>query len=115
MRPKTKIYNKFAGESRKRKLGNVLLGLVLLSVILTISLWMIIELMNVANILSGSPWDEIKKGDLAHLLALFIISFSSSALYISYYKGIREISKAAPRYLLVIAVLIVIARLLFRF
>ncbi|NYZ78881.1 hypothetical protein H0N99_01920 [Candidatus Micrarchaeota archaeon] len=115
MRARTKIYNKVAGESRNRKLRNVLLGLILLSFILTISLWMIIEMMNEISMLQGSPWKEIRSGEMPHLLVLFIISFSSSTLYIFYYKGVREISKTAPRYLLAIAILVLLARVLFSF
>lgn len=115
MRARTKIYNKLTGESRKRKLRNLFLGLLLLSITLTISLWMIIEIMNGANILFGSPWDEIGSGEMAHLLALFVLCFSSSTLYIFYYRGIREISKTTPRYLLAITVMVVLARVLFRF
>lgn len=110
-----KIYDKVTGEGRKRKLRNLLLGLLLLSLILTISLWMIIEIMNEVNILPGSPWQEIRSGEILHLLVLFVLSFSSSALYIVYYKRVREISKAAPRYLLAIAILVLLARVLFRF
>jgi hypothetical protein len=115
MRVRTKIYNKVAGESRNRKLRNVLIGLLLLSFTLTISLWMIIEMMNEINLLQGSPWEEISSGEMLHLMLLFVISFSSSTLYIFYYKGVREISKTAPRYLLAIAVIVLLARLLFRF
>lgn len=115
MRIRTKIYNKVAGESRNRKLRNVLLGLLLLSLILTISLWMIIGMMDEINLLQGSPWEEISSGEILHLLALFLVSFSSSTLYIFYYKGVREISKTAPRYLLAIAVIVLLAKVIFGF
>ncbi|NYZ76076.1 hypothetical protein H0N98_02385 [Candidatus Micrarchaeota archaeon] len=111
---RTKIYNRVTGENRKRKLRNLLLGLVLLSIILTISLWMIVEILNEVNVFPGSPWGEIRSGELLHLLVLFVIALSSSTLYIFYYKGVREISNVAPRYMLAITILVVLARLLFR-
>jgi uncharacterized BrkB/YihY/UPF0761 family membrane protein len=115
MRARTKIYDSVTGEGRRRKLRSLLVGLLLLSFILAVSLWMIIEIMNQANILIGFPWEGIRSGEILHLLILFVLSFSSSTLYIVYYRGIREISKSAPRYLLAIAVLVLTARLLFRF
>ncbi len=62
MRARTKIYDRVTGESRKRKLRTLLLGLVLLSIILTISLWMIVEITNEINPFPGSPWEEIRSG-----------------------------------------------------
>lgn len=115
MRARTKIYDRVTGQSRKRKLRNLLIGLFLLSITLTVSLWMVIEIMNEANILSGFPWDGIRNGEALPLLALFIFSFSLSALYIVYYRGITEISERAPPYLLAIAIIVVLARMLFRF
>ena len=115
MRARTKIYNEVAGESRSKKLRNVLLGLLLLSLILTISLWMIIGMMNETSLLQGSPWDETRGGEMPNLLLLFVISFSSSTLYIFYYRGVREISKEAPRYMLVIAVIVLLAKVIFGF
>jgi hypothetical protein len=114
MRIRTKIYDRVTGGNRKRKLRNVFLGLVLLSIIITISAWMIVEVLNEINMLTGFPWDGIRGGELMHLLVLFVVCFSLSALYILYYKGIREISPAAPRYLLAITILVILARLLFR-
>jgi uncharacterized BrkB/YihY/UPF0761 family membrane protein len=110
-----KIYNRVTGDSRRRKLRNLLLGLALLSIIITISLWMVVGMLNEIGMFPGSPWDEIRSGELPHLLALFVICFSLSALYIFYYKGVREISASAPRYLLAIAILVILARLLFSF
>jgi uncharacterized BrkB/YihY/UPF0761 family membrane protein len=115
MRARTKIYNRVAGESKNRKLRNVFLGLLLLSFIFTISLWMIIGMMDEINLLQGSPWDETRSGEMLHLLTLFLISFSSSTLYIFYYRGVREISKTAPRYLLAIAVIVLLAKVIFGF
>ncbi len=115
MRIRTKIYDRVTGENRKRKLRTVLLGLVLLSIIITISLWMIVEIVNEINLFQGSPWEEIRNGEIPHLLVLFILSFSSSTLYIFYYRGVKEISERAPGYLLAILVIVVLARVLFRF
>jgi hypothetical protein len=115
MRVRTKIYNKVIGGSRRRKLRSFFLCLLLLSLILTISLWIIVEIMNENHILPGPPWEGIRRGEIPHLLALFVLSFSSSVLYIMYYIGITETSKTAPLYLLAILVIVVLARLLFRF
>jgi hypothetical protein len=115
MRTRTKIYNKITGESRRRKFKNLLIGLLLLSITLTVSLWMIIEIMNEANILPGFPWEGIRNGEVLPLLALFVLSFSISTFYIVYYRGITEISDRTPPYLLAIAIIVVLARVLFRF
>lgn len=115
MRARTKIFNKVTGESRRRKLRNMLISLLLLSVILTVSIWIIVDIMSENHILSGYPWGEIRRGEFLHLLVLFILSFSSSMLYVVYYEGITEVSKTAPLYLLAIAAIVILARVLFRF
>ena len=115
MRVRTKIFNRVTGESRRRKFRNLLVCLFLLSIILTVSLWIVIEIMDRDGILVGLPWDSIGGGELLHLVVLFVLSFSCSTLYIAYYKGITETSKTAYLYLLAILAVIILARVLFRF
>jgi len=112
---RTKIFHKVTGEGRRRRFKNLLLSLAILALILTISLWMIIELSNAVGILTDFPWNGIRNGEVLHLLVLFIMSFSSSTLYIVYYRKINEVPKTTPLYLLAILAIIIIARVLFRF
>jgi O-antigen/teichoic acid export membrane protein len=115
MRVRMKIFNRVTGESRRRKFRNLLVCLFLLSIILTVSLWIVIEIMDRDGILVGPPWGSIGGGELLHLVVLFVLSFSCSTLYIAYYKGITETSKTAYLYLLAILAVVILARLLFRF
>jgi len=115
MRARTKIFDRVTGGSRRRKAKNLLLSLILLALILTISLWIVIEISNSIGILMGFPWMQIKSGEAFHLLLLFILCFASSTLYIAYYRGIREVQKNTPLYLLVILIIVVLARIVFSF
>jgi len=115
MRVRTKIFNRVTGGSRRRKFRNLLVCLLLLSMMLTISLWIVVEIMDRYGILAGPPWDSIGGGELLHLVVLFVLSFSSSTLYIVYYRGITETSKTTSWYLLAILAVVILARVLFRF
>jgi len=112
---RTKIFHKVTGEGRRRKLKNLLVSLVILALILAVSLWMIVEIFNAAGVLAGFPWDGIRNGEVLQLFVLFIMSFSISTLYIAYYRRISEVQKTTPLYLLVILIIVVLARVLFRF
>jgi hypothetical protein len=58
---------------------------------------------------------QIKNGEALHLLILFLLCFASSTLYIVYYRKISEVQKTTPLYLLVILIIVMLARVLFRF
>jgi len=115
MRTRTKIFDRVTGEGRRRKVKNLLLSLVLLALILTISLWIVIEISHSTGILTGFPWTQIRNGEALHLLLLFVLCFALSTLYIAYYRGIREVQKNTPLYLLVILIIVILARIFFKF
>lgn len=110
-----KIYRRVVGESRRRKRRRLAVSLLILSIILTISVWIIAEALNANHLVAGFPWEQMGRGELVSLVALFILSFSTSSIYVVYYKGVREVAEATPRYLLAILAVVILARLLFRF
>ncbi|MEM3556170.1 MAG: hypothetical protein QXF56_05610 [Candidatus Micrarchaeia archaeon] len=110
-----KVFHRVVGESRRKKFRGLLVCLLIFAVILTISAWIVVEIMNANGMLVGFPWEGVVKGEPIHLIVLFVLSFSSSTLYVVYYKGVREVSKTAHLYLLAILAVVILARVIFRF
>jgi len=109
-----RIFNRVTAYGR-RKVRNLLLSLILLALILTTSAWMVIGMLHSLGILAGFPWMRIGNGEALYLSVLFFLCFALSTLYIAYYRGIREVRRNTPLYLLVILIIVVLARALFGF
>lgn len=115
MRMRMKVFHRVVGESRRRKMRRLFGCLLILAAILTISVWITVGIMISNGLVAGFPWEGIRSGEVIHLIALFILSFSLSTLYVVYYKGIREVSKPAHLYLLAILAVVILAKVLFKF